>query len=709
MIGQTISHYKILEKLGEGGMGVVYKAEDTKLKRTVALKFLPQNLNSTPEEEARFLQEAQAAATLNHPNVCTIYDIKEHDGQQFIVMECVEGATLRKKIASGPLPVENVIAYAIQIGDALQEAHQKGVIHRDVKADNIMVNAKDQIKVMDFGLAKLKGSLKLTKTSSTVGTIAYMAPEQIQGGDADIRSDMFSFGVVLFEMLAGKMPFRGEHEAAMMYSVVNEEPESISKYRSDLPSNLIQVVNRLLKKNPDDRYQNDSDMLNDLKNLKNISEVKKKPQSAEITSIAVLAFEDMSPDKDQDYLCEGLAEELINALTKIRTLHISARTSAFAFKGKQLDIREIGKKLNVQAVLEGSVRKSGNRLRIAAQLINVEDGYHLWSERYDRELKDVFEIQDEITENVVRALKVVLTDGEKASMEMGSSPKNVEAFEYYLRGRRIQHQFETTLNKAIEMFVRATEIDPHYAPAYCGIADCYAVKYLYQESTDDNLKKSEEASRKALSLKPDLAEAHASLGYAISLRKQYDEAAKEFERAIELDPTLYEGYYYYARTCYASGDYHKAAKMFKEAARVRQEDFQSLFLLSDVLRTLKDESGQQEALRHGLQRVERYLALNPNDPRAWYGGGGALIQAGQPQKGEQWILHAIELDPLNTGTKYNAACAFSNLGKIDKALDFLEDVIRNGFNHKEWIEHDSDLDPLRSHPRFQKLLASMKS
>ncbi len=268
MIGQTISQYKILEKLGEGGMGIVYKAHDSKLNRTVALKFLPHHLSSTPEEEARFLQEAQAAATLNHPNVCTIFDIKEHDKQQFIVMECIEGVTLRKKIASGALSLENAIAYALQIGDALHEAHQKGIVHRDIKADNIMVNTKNSVKVMDFGLAKLKGSLKLTRTSSTVGTLAYMAPEQIQGGEVDARSDIFSFGVVLYEMLTGRMPFRGDHEAAMMYSILNEEPETLQKYLPEAPSELLHVFGRALEKNPEDRYQSVHDMVIDLRRLK---------------------------------------------------------------------------------------------------------------------------------------------------------------------------------------------------------------------------------------------------------------------------------------------------------------------------------------------------------------------------------------------------------------------------------------------------------
>jgi len=448
MIGQTISHYKILEKLGEGGMGVVYKAEDTKLKRIVALKFLPRHLKGAETEQTRFLQEAQAAAALNHPHICTIYGIEEYEGQQFIEMELVDGATLRKKI---PIQkIEDAIAYTIQIGEALQEAHSKGIVHRDVKAENIMVNLKNQIKVMDFGLAKLKGSLKLTKTSSTVGTLAYMAPEQIQGGEADARSDIFSFGVVMFEMLTDKLPFRGEHDAAMMYSILNESPDSIRKYRPDVPEKVLTIIDKALQKDPKDRYQTMNNLLESLR-VPAITRGFSGDQS--VQSIAVLAFEDMSPEKNQDYFCEGLAEEIINSLTQVKNLRVSARTSAFAFKAKQMDIREIGRKLNVQHVLEGGVRKAGNRLRVTAQLINVEDGYHVWSERYDRQLIDVFEVQDDITAKIVQAMKVVLTPHEQEVLEKANRV-NIEAYEYYLGGSscmnrlaRVTHVLSKCLNE----------------------------------------------------------------------------------------------------------------------------------------------------------------------------------------------------------------------------------------------------------------------
>jgi serine/threonine protein kinase/Tfp pilus assembly protein PilF len=702
VIGETISHYKILEKLGEGGMGVVYKAQDIKLDRLVALKFLPQRLNSSEEDKARFIREAKTASSLNHSNVCTIHDIREHDGQLFIVMEYVDGETLKRK-----LPIENgaeVIAYGIQIAEALQEAHRKGIIHRDIKSENIMVNSKNQIKVMDFGLAKLGGAMQLTRAASTVGTLGYMAPEQIQGNEADARSDIFSFGVVLFEMFSGRLPFRGEHEAAMMYSIVNEEPISLTDYRNDIPPATLQLIGKALQKNPSDRYQSFAEILNELRKSQASASITKEKEN---TSIAVLAFEDMSPQKDQDYFCEGLAEEVINALTKLNTLRVSSRTSAFAFKGKQLDIRDIGTKLGVETVLEGSIRKSGNRLRITAQLINVEDGYHLWSERYDRELRDIFEIQDEITDNVVRSLKLVLTDKEKKSLE--SIPaSNIEAFEYYLRGRRLYHQHIGKYEESIRMFEQAIKIDPRYALAYCGLSDCYAWRYMYRESTEANLLEAEKASRKAIELGANLAEAHTSLGLAISLRKKYDEAALEFKTAIELNPKLFEAFYFFGRLCFAKGDLVQAAKLFEDAISVRPEDYQVPAILSGIYRSLHDQPRFIAITKSSVQKSQRHLELNPDDARAYYLGGCGLLGLGEIAKAEEWFSRAIAIEPTNVGTRYNIACGYAQAGQLEKAIDNLRQAIENGFAHKEWLENDPDLNPLRNDPRFQDLLAKLQ-
>jgi TolB-like protein/tetratricopeptide (TPR) repeat protein len=489
-----------------------------------------------------------------------------------------------------------------------------------------------------------------------------------------------------------------------MYSVLHEDPEPLAKYRNDIPGSLLQIIAKTLQKDPADRYQSAQDIVKDLRKLL-------APQTVtggrEDTSIAVLAFEDMSPQKDQDYLCEGLAEEIINALTKLDPLRVSARTSAFSFKGKQLDIRDIGSKLGVKTVLEGSVRKSGNRLRITAQLINVENGYHLWSERYDRELHDVFEIQDEITDSVVRSLRLVLTDKQKKSIESVPAP-NIEAFEYCLRGRRLYHQHLGNDEESIRMFLRAIEIDPQYALAYCGLSDCYAWRFMYKESSETNLLEAEKASRKAIGLAPDLAEAHTSLGLAISLRKKYDEAARQFEAAIQLNPRLFEAHYYYGRLCFAKGDLVRAAKLFEEAINVRPEDYQVPGILMGIYRSLNEEAKYIATMKSMVQKSERHLELNPDDARAYYMGGGGLLLLGEAEKGEEWFARAIAIEPGNVGTLYNIACAYAQVGKIEKSFDNLRNAIEHGFSHKEWVENDPDLAPLRSDPRFQELLARMK-
>ena len=711
MIGEKILHYRILEKLGQGGMGVVYLAEDTKLKREVAIKFLPHHISANEEERKRFEIEAQAAASLNHPNITTIHSIDEANGEVFIVMEYIKGIELKDKIAShysslseredkGGFPVDEVIKTVIQIAEGLEAAHKKGIVHRDIKSQNIMITNDGKVKIMDFGLAKVSGGAQLTKIGLTIGTVAYMSPEQSRGEEVDHRTDLWSLGVVIYEMLTGQMPFKGEYDQAVIYSVLNESPEPVNKIKTDIPNNLQNTINKLLQKNPGDRYSSAKEVLNDLKRI-NINPVTPGQQSP--SSIAVLAFKDMSPQKDQDYLCEGLAEELINALTKINSLRVSARTSAFAFKDKQIDIREIGSKLNVETVLEGSVQKSGNRLRITAQLINVEDGYHIWSERYDREMKDVFDIQDDITENIVHALKMVLTPKAKQFI---SSIKTieVEAYEYYLKGRQLFHQL--IFDEAKIMFEKAIELDPEYASAYAGLADVHSWLYEWIGSKESDLTAAERYSSKALLLAPDLAESHTARGFVLSLASKYAEAEKEFKEAIRLDPNLYEAYYLFGRACFAYGEIEKSAELFRKAAEIRKEDFQSMLLLSQSLGVL-GKPEEKETLLEGIRRARKQLEINPDDRRALSLGSGNLYDAGEKEEGLRWMNRALKLYPDDAGVLINAVCLCAKYDK-EKALDLLDKAVEKGFGKKDWIENDPDYDPLRDEPRFKALLKKLK-
>ena len=420
-------------------------------------------------------------------------------------------------------------------------------------------------------------------------------------------------------------------------------------------------------------------------------------------SIAVLPFVNMSNDPENEYFSDGVSEDIINALTKIQALHVASRTSTFAFKGKNEDIGEIGRKLKVATVLEGSVRRAGTRLRVTAQLVSVADGNNLWSERYDRQLEDVFEIQDEIAGNIVKALRVVLSEGEKRAIETAPT-ENVEAYEYYLRGRQFFHQWSRTgIQYARRMFERAIDIDPSYAIAYAGIADCCAFLHMYWDSSRTNLEGAETASRNALDLAPELAETHASRGFALTLRGDYPGAVREFETAIRLNPNLYEAHYLYARAHMQEGKLEEAVRQFMEAARLRPEDYQALLLAQGPLRDLGRHEEAQSALRGGLQLAEKHLELNPDDARALYLGASALVQIGERERALDWAGRARTANESDSLVLYNVACAYSLGGLKNEALECLEKAVQNGFGHGGWIDHDSDLDALREDPRFEAL------
>lgn len=708
MIGRTVAHYKILEKLGEGGMGVVYKAEDTTLKRIVALKFLQPLSFDSDDQRRMFLQEARAAAALDHPNICTIYEINEVDDRIFISMAYVEGTNLRDKIKSGPFAIEEAVFVAKQIAVGLQAAHKKGVVHRDIKSANIMVDEELQVKIMDFGLARQIGSMEVEEEAMTAGTAAYMSPEQTRGEETDQRTDIWSWGVCLYEMLAGRVPFEGTYDAATIYSVLNEDPVALSNLRPEVPPALERIVEKAMAKEPDRRYENMAEAFADLslvekllipEGLGALRYGKEDPRS-----IVVLPFVDMSPQQDQEYFCDGIADEIINALTKINDLRVVARTSAFSMKGKTGDVRVIGENLNVGTLLEGSVRKAGNRLRITTQLINVSDGYHLWSEQFDRELEDVFAIQEEIARNVAQAMEIKLSDKEKLALEPKTT-KDIQAYDYYLRGRRYFYQSKRSgILSAIDMFSRAIDQDPQYTLAYAGKADCYSYLYMYFDSRQTNLEEAEAASRRALELDPDLAEAHASRGLALSLNKQYDRAEKEFRLAIRGNPKQYEAHYFFARTCFAQGKIKEAAEQYEKASAINPLDYQAPSLLAFAYRDLNEPDKARAAYRLSLKNAKKHLELSPDDSRALYLGATALFELDEKEKGLEWAEKALRTDPDNPYNLYGLACFYSRFGKVDEAIECFEKSLASGFAHKEWAEKDSDFDAIRGDPRFQALL-----
>ncbi|MBN1273025.1 MAG: protein kinase [Candidatus Aminicenantes bacterium] len=543
MIGQTVSHYKIMAKIGAGGMGEVYKAEDTRLGRIVALKFLPRERFQDPQVKARFLQEARAASSLDHGNICTIHECDEtEDGRLFIAMAFYEGETLKARIGKSPLSVAKALDIALQVTAGLKKAHEKGIVHRDIKPANIFLTQEEQVKILDFGLAKLSGDITLTKTGITMGTVAYMSPEQARGEPVDQRTDIWSLGVMLYEMLSGELPFKGIHEQAVINAILNQEPKPLPLSKEKLPWPWEALLTRALKKDRDDRYPSISAVQSD---LEKIEKMMSKQSSNKIghteeqrPSLAVIPFVNMSADSENEYFSDGLTEELINALTGLKDFRVVARTSAFAFKGKQTDIRDIGNQLGVQYVLEGSVRKSGNRVRITAQLITVEDGCHLWSEKYDRDLENVFAIQDEISAEIAHKLQSeFIRTVPKMSKKMRP---DLGAYELYLKGRYYFNKFSPEwMLKAQETFREAIVRDPAFAPTHTGLADTYIILTNPIGVLDgrEALPKARDAAEQALRLDPHLSEAYAALGsVATFLDWDSQKARTYFDKAVELNP-----------------------------------------------------------------------------------------------------------------------------------------------------------------------------
>jgi len=781
MIGKTISHYRILEKLGQGGMGIVYKAEDTKLKRTVALKFLPPELTRDADAKARFIREAQAAAALDHPDICTIYEIDEAEDRTFISMAYIDGERLKDKIERGPLKLEDAVEIAIHIAQGLQAAHEKGIIHRDIKSANVMLTASGQVKVMDFGLAKLAGTTAVTREGTTLGTAGYMSPEQARGEGADSRTDIWSLGVVLYEMLTGLLPFRGEYEQALTYQIMNAAPEPITSLRTGVSMELERIVTKCLEKNRDERYQNSADFIADLHHLqRTLSTGAKTAQRSTATagrpahrvrwwfwgaplmvvaiiaaivffkmphratppeekSIAVLPFIDMSPQRDQEYFCDGMTEELINRLSNIRGLSVPARTSAFMFKGKTGDIPEIGSKLKVRSVLEGSVRKAGDELRITAQLINVADGYHLWSETYDRKLEDVFAIQDEISAAIVNALQVKLTPQE--TRKISEHPiDNVRAYECYLKADREVVRFdEKSLDSALVYLQTAIDIMGDNAELFSGMANVYSQYANVGVKQEDYLEKAKQYAMKALALRPDLASALYQLGWLASYEdypKSIHDSFRYYKRALAANPTEIRALRGMAAVYEQIGK-PSMADVFEERLELQDplnprryigrgyyylygcrfepalEQFDLLYQ-ADPTSPLAQTSYSLSLAYNGkrdeaLAVIDRMGKGNSNNVMTLF----SLLLKYALLHDQESALRLITPDFRKTCSRdfewsYWVANLLSIAGAKKEALDWLENAVNRGFINYPFMQCDPFLDNLRGEERFKKLMERAK-
>jgi len=704
----VVTHYTIRKLIGTGAMGIVYLAYDTDLNRKVALKFLPPALSQDDLSRSRFLREARAIAQLNHPNIVTIYEVDEFRGQPFIAMEHVEGGSLDDYLSRRRLSVEEALELAIQISEGLSEAHGRGIVHRDIKPSNILVSDRGRAKIVDFGLAALLKKEWASDAGLIVGTAAYMSPEQVQGLPADARSDLFSLGIVLYKILTGKTPFAGKDLKEIFLAVLEKEPLPMSEYSTHIPLEIERIVSRLIKKNRELRYQHADDLRAELRFTLDAvisGRVQYKGGRKEYTrSIAVLPFANLSADRKQDYFCDGMAEETINALAKVKGLRVAARTSTLGFKGSGEDVREIGRKLHVETLLEGSVRRSGDFLRVTVQLIDVASGYHLWSEKYDRKFQDIFAIQDEIAQNVVRALQLILSENELEALTKTATTDS-QAYDYYLRGRQFFHQGRRkSYEYAIQMFRKATEIDPNYALAYAGIADSAAMlAHFYPDAGKAHLAEADKAGKRALELDPDLPQGHAARGFTLWLLDRFDEAKVEFETAMRLDPGQGLTHYLYGRACFQRGEIAQAARLFEEACR-KHENYEARYFAAQCYTALGNHDAALAAYRLAFREVEKHVELNPDDARAYTIGAVALCRLGEREAGLAWAEKAVVIDPNDAGIQYNVACLFALEGDATRAIKSLESALKAGFAHKDWVEKDPDLDSLREDPRFKALM-----
>ena len=706
MIGSTISHYRILEKLGEGGMGVVYKAQDIRLERLVALKFLPDGLSVMPSIRERFIREARAASALNHPNVGVVYDVGDDGTQSFIAMELIEGETLRARLSNGPVPIDQVRLWSVQLAEGLQAAHAKGIVHRDIKPDNLLLTTAGALKIMDFGIARLSGS-DLTTTGVALGTLAYMSPEQILGDKVDHRSDLWSLGAVIYEMLAGRLPFEQENAAAVMYEILNVEPAPVESLRPDTPASMASLVNRLLAKDPAHRPHSAGDVIAALQGVELAVETDVPEKS-----IAVLYFENMSSDPESDYYCAGITEDILTDLSKLDELSVVSRTDVLPFRGKHVNIRQVADALRVNYVLEGSVRKAGGRVRITAQLIDARNGYHVWADRFDGLVDDIFDLQAEVANQIARTLKGSLTDADEANLARRPTD-DVRAYDFYMRGREyLSRRGKTNTESALRMFERALEIDRDFTGAFAALGEACAYMYEWYDGDPEWLSRAIAMDKEALDRDPHSVDALFGLGMIYSHQERFAEARRSLQSVLKTDPQHVPARIRLGilaeRTATDNTGLEEAVDLYRQAAELRPNEEEAWRCLAAVQQRLGDRDAADEATLHIIEITTRKLEASLEDVILLSRLGEAYARFSAREEAMATVRRVLELAPADGLALYNCAAAYALLGEGDRSLTLLRRAHDAGFRGViNAARTDSSFETLHPKAGFQRLVAEL--